>query len=411
MHFKINMEPLSSFAISFAAGIAFDLWSKSQGTVEKEIKKSFNDALCDWCTNDLIRNAEELELKKDFEKRINKTADNSSYICPTKFQKFYEFFEKRLSQNQVAFNYVSSIRDVERYNHEICILNSVKSDTTQIEKKVTDILNILEKKPKTIKQRTQPISVRRVLFNNYSKESEDYYISRKIDDVVLNFLKTGNMWIYGMSGIGKTAIINRNLIQNNIEFIYCDFSPIEITCSDSVIEEINLSITEKYGLLPIKKTDNKIKNACELLTQIESKDIVIVVDEISIDDNLLLKKVTDSIVKLITHYCNTANSTSLRFIISTINKPCFEKSQKNKANEHFEFLEIDSWDDDLERLLILILQSLDCEIDQFCISVIISNSCNSPRLLKKIVRKIYTLKKFDLESVTLISETLRKEHF
>ncbi len=39
------MEALSSFAISIAAGIALEIFNKSQETVEKEIKEAFKKAL------------------------------------------------------------------------------------------------------------------------------------------------------------------------------------------------------------------------------------------------------------------------------------------------------------------------------------------------------------------------------
>lgn len=411
------IEPISSFAISCAAGIALNIWSKSQQTVDKEVKKAFEQALKDWCPNTGIRESKKEELKKNFlEIAYKPESFSEDYKCYGEFEKFYISFEKRLVQFQVAYNYISSIQDSERYKAEIKILSEVSLKVNDTNDKVTEILGLVkternivegEKQPK--KKVQQPI--RKVLFNNYTKEVEEFYFKRNIDDHFRKSLESGNLWIYGFSGIGKTALINRNLLHDSIEYVYCDFSPIDISSSQDVLNEIILTITEKYNVRSEYSSDNLIKKTCDLLSKIETKEIVIVIDELSIDNSSLLKEITEQLVKLLNHHCNKSSCSCLRFIASTINEPTFDKAFSGKAMEYFEIIEIENWNGDLEKLLTLLENSLCIGIDEEMQSIILRNSKSSPRLLKKILRKLNSLDSISPVIVQEVSETAKKEHF
>jgi len=411
------IEPISSFAISCAAGIALNIWSKSQQTVDKEVKKAFEQALKDWCPNIDIREYRKEELKKNFlEIAYKPECFSEDYKCYGEFEKFYIFFEKRLVQFQVAYNYISSIQDSKRYKAEIEILLEVKLTVNDTNDKVTEILGLVKtgrnkvEEAKQLKKATkQP--VRKVLFNNYTKDVEEFYFERKIDDHFKNSLESSNLWIYGFSGIGKTTLINRNLINDSIEYVYCDFSPIDLSSSQDVLNEIILTITEKYNVSSDYTSDNLIKKTCDLLSKIDTKEIVIVIDELSISNASLFKEITEQLVKLLNHHCNKSGCSCLRFIASTISEPTFDKAFAGKAMEYFEIIEIEPWNGDLEKLLALLENSLCIGIDEEMQSIILQNSKSSPRLLKKILRKLYSLEVISPAIVQEVSETAKKEHF
>lgn len=411
------IEPISSFAISYAAGIALNIWSKSQQTVDKEVKKAFDLALKDWCPNIDIREYRKDELKNNF-LEIAYEPENFSmdFKCYGEFDEFYVFFEKHLVQFQVAYNYISSIQDAKRYKEEIKILSEVKVTVNDTNEKVTEILDLvktggkkIEEEKQTKKTIKQP--VRKVLFNNYTKDVEAFYFERKIDGHFRNSLESGNLWVYGFSGIGKTALINRNLIHDSIEYVYCDFSPIDLSSPQDVLNEIILTISEKYNISSEYTSDNLIKKTCDLLSKIDTKEIVIVIDELSIGDASLLKEITEQLVKLLNYHCNKSRCSRLRFIASTISEPAFDKSFAGKALEYFEIIEIEDWNGDLERLLALLESSLCIGIDKEMQSIILQNSKSSPRILKKILRKLNSLETLSLAKVQEVSETARKEHF
>ncbi|MDZ7817410.1 MAG: hypothetical protein U5K55_01840 [Aliarcobacter sp.] len=87
-----------------------------------------------------------------------------------------------------------------------------------------------------------------VLFNNYSNEVEDYYAERTQDITFNETLLISNIWLSGESGKGKTALINRNLSKNGIEYIYCDLSPITIMDENDILEEIICTLEENFNL-------------------------------------------------------------------------------------------------------------------------------------------------------------------
>jgi len=411
------IEPISSFAISCAAGIALNIWSKSQQTVDKEVKKAFEQALKDWCPNSDIREYRKEELKKNFLKIAYKPESFSEdYKCYGEYEKFYIFFDKQLVQFQVAYNYISSIQDSERYKTEINILSEVRLTVSDTNEKVTEILDLVKTKKNKIelnKEKKKIIKqpVRKVLFNNYTRDVEEFYFERKIDEHFRNSLESGNLWIYGFSGIGKTALINRNLIHDSIEYVYCDFSPIDISSSQDVLNEIILTIIEKYNINSEYTSDNLIKKTCDLLSKIETKEMVIVIDELSINDSSMLKEITEQLVKLLNHHCNKSKCSCLRFIASTISEPTFDKAFVGKAMEYFEIIEIENWNGDLEKLLAMLENSLCIGIDEEMQSIILKNSKSSPRLLKKILRKLNSLDTISPSIVQEISEKARKEHF
>ena len=411
------IEPISSFAISCAAGIALNIWSKSQQTVDKEVKKAFEQALKDWCPNSDIRENRKEKLKKNFlEIAYNPESFSEDYKCYGEYEKFYIIFDKRLVQFQVAYNYISSIQDSERYKAEIKILSEVRLTVNDTNDKVTEILDLVKTGKNKIEVNKEPKKiikqpVRKVLFNNYTEDVEEFYFERKIDHHFRKSLESGNLWIYGFSGIGKTALINRNLIHDSVEYVYCDFSPIDISSSQDVLNEIILTITEKYNVYSEYTSDNLIKKTCDLLSKIETKEIVIVIDELSINNSSMLKEITEQLVKLLNYHCNKSSCSCLRFIASTISEPTFDKAFAGKAMEYFEIIEIENWNGDLEKLFVMLENSLCIGIDEEMQSIILQNSKFSPRLLKKILRKLNSLDTISLSIVQEVSETARKEHF
>lgn len=411
------MDPISSFAISYAAGIALDLWNISQQTVDKEIKKAFNEALKDWCPNSQIRVQKKNELKKEFLIIAYKPESFSEdYRCYGEYEKFYILFDKRISQHQVAYNHIKSIQDSARYRNEIAMLSNVSSVVKDTNEKVTQLLDKAKTESEiaidSVKVSTRSkVNSRKVLFNNYTKDVEPFYHKRNIDNQVVSSLASGNIWLYGSSGIGKTALINRNLIQNSIEYVYCDFSPIEISSAQDVLEEIILIVSEKYNIISENNAKNKIKRTCDILSKIDSKEIVIVIDELSIKDSILLKDITEQLIKLLNHHYNKSNETAIRFIASTIGEPTFDKNFVGKALEYFEFIEMANWNGDLEKLLTLLYTALGLTLNDEMKELIIQNSKSSPRLLKKILRKLYSYESLNQSIVQVESEKIRKEHF
>lgn len=230
------------------------------------------------------------------------------------------------------------------------------------------------------------VQISDVLFNNYISKNEPYYIPREEDSKFNKSLEINNIWLFGKSGVGKTALINRNLMQNSIEFCFCDLSPVTITKANDVLEEILFTIEEKFTV--DRNTDelNIVKQITQLLCKTASRYTVIVIDELSVEDETL-REIAISLIQLVSHYGNNSNENRLKFVVSTILDPKKIIKNKSKASDHFQYICCDSWSEYASHLFDILCDSLRLEIDASK-ELIISSSNNSPRIMKLIFKKL-----------------------
>lgn len=137
------MEALSSFAISIAAGKALEVYNKSQGTVEKEIKKAFEKALKQWTPNTSIR----IDFREALRSKLERNVTTPEAImdlqssAEDKFEKdFYIEFEKAIAEFTTAFNYLKEVKDLERFKAEIEKLTNIQKIVEDTNKKVGQLL-------------------------------------------------------------------------------------------------------------------------------------------------------------------------------------------------------------------------------------------------------------------------------
>ena len=230
-----------------------------------------------------------------------------------------------------------------------------------------------------------------VLFNNYSKKNEAYYFERNIDSEFINSLKLNNLWVFGGSGFGKTALVNRNLTNNEIDYCYCDLSPITITSSEDVLEEILCKIEDKFAKERNVVEKNKIKQISQILCNSGTTKITIVIDELSVNDNSILKNIANDLLHLVTHFCNISENEDMKFVVSTISNPKDIVENKSKASEHFQYLNCDDWNNYIDGLFEILNSSLGINLSEKFKIKILDSSQNSPRILKSIFRKILSL--------------------
>lgn len=278
--------------------------------------------------------------------------------------------------------------------------------------KIEDSLKIAEiydaVVPKKINIIKKDVSPKMVLFNNYSKQCDPFYYERKIDKEFVNALKINNIWVFGNSGIGKTALVNRNLTKNDIEYCFCDLSPITIINSDQVIEEILCKVEEKFNIERTSTVDNNIKQLTQLLCQAGKKEIIIVIDELAVKDSNVLKDIATKLLNLVVHYCNSQNEDSLKFVVSTISNPKDIVQNNSKASEHFQYIDCNDWKEDIGHLFDILSSSLNIDLELHK-KDILESCANSPRILKSIFRKIIVLDNLNSDSIISAIKTTTSE--
>ncbi len=291
---------------------------------------------------------------------------------------------------------IDIFKELKLYNQVFKIEDSIK---------IAEIHNAIIKKTVDIPNCTNPNTV---LFNNYTTKNEDYYLQRKNDISFNQSLEISNIWLFGKSGVGKTALVNRNLKQGKIKYCFCDLSPISINNSDDVLNEILATIEDEFNLERNPKENNKLKQISQILCQVGSNRIVIVIDELSVNDETIYKNIASDFVKLITHFTNKSNQDELKFVVSTISNPVDIIENKSKASDFFQFICCDSWEEYIEELYEILCTSLNLTLKKSK-QTIIENSKNSPRILKNIFRKIIVFNDTSSESISIaIKKTLEE---
>jgi len=201
-------EILTSFAISVAANIACSFATSNIVSVDKEIKGAFEDALKKWAPNASIRDHERVILNRSL-KNILENPFGLEQLNP-EIKEFIKFFNKSLAKHQVAFNYLSGIKD-EKYFKEI--LNGVENIST----KVNDIHDII------YQAKYYPFISWKEFCERKSNQTE-FISNNKIEEVKkLLRSESDSIRLLGLSGLGKTRILCE-AFKDTTEFplYYCD---------------------------------------------------------------------------------------------------------------------------------------------------------------------------------------------
>ncbi|MDO8897296.1 MAG: hypothetical protein Q7V19_06570, partial [Bacteroidales bacterium] len=146
------MEPLSSFAISLAAGIAIEYYNQSQGSVKIELQKAFKKALKLWCKNPFIRRKRRRELESKIHELLSKPEQIADFQTQnSELTSFYKKYEEAIAQYSSAYNYIKEIKDLQRFREQISLLSNIKATVEDTNKKFTEYIeNNLPQKSKIL---------------------------------------------------------------------------------------------------------------------------------------------------------------------------------------------------------------------------------------------------------------------
>lgn len=271
-------------------------------------------------------------------------------------------------------------------------------------KVLKEFLVIHDKSPKNKgKKKKNP------LFQAFSYSNESFYYNREVDNTFTSILDGSNVWVYGDKGVGKTTLIQRNIIKKECILYYIDLSSYKDITTESLLEEIYSEVLyritgEFADLRRGLPQQDIVKNICHnLLLLGEDEMHCIVVDEYHDNCPEMLDEIIGTATAIANTYKNSnfKSAGNVRFVFSSL---IFRK-QKNsiiasRFSENFCVLHMPKWqDNDLEMLLELINDNLDIELNNDQISEIILYSSGTPRELKRILKSIY----FQLDNISKFS--------
>ncbi|HCE2475728.1 TPA: ATP-binding protein [Vibrio parahaemolyticus] len=288
------------------------------------------------------------------------------------------------------------------------VINRLDSVTSHLPeaKPFNDLLN-----PHCVKQGESRPNLKHVCFVNYTEQSRDYYCERACDvEFNTNVTDNMNIWLYGKSGTGKTALVTRNLKHNQANHIPCDLEPITIKTCDCIFRGIVEDISQH---MDVEDTPDKldVKSIYNFLVDCDLEDdTVISIDEMSCSCPEVIDEFCQKAMALIRYYQKKEPNKRIVFVISSIFHPKEHGCNNGKLVESFEFVCSDEWETEIEHLFNIqntALGGLICEEGK----EIVLKECKSlPRLLTKIIHTIYRGKNFSLELVLEIANRVATEH-
>lgn len=309
----------------------------------------------------------EYGLDTDFIKVIN----GNELMHLLKLNNLYEtvFNVKHLLQIEETNNLVKNIS-----NHLFSTPPSYSSNNDRVEYDINLIKNI---------------------FNiAYNHKYEEYYVEREIDSYLKFYLKYHkNIWIFGESGCGKTTTMTRTLTTESYSFHYCYLtSVISANSVNTIFDEIVSDTIEKFNIViseSILKSDNVVKKLVQVLNKVNSigNRPIIYIDELSFSGEEVFLDFVNSIIALSRNYTESnQGEKEIKFVISTIQNPKNFCSNRAKAFENFQFIEVELWNNnELELLLNNVTVKLNIHIDKKEINQILNFVKGSPRKLKNIL--------------------------
>jgi len=269
-----------------------------------------------------------------------------------------------------------------------------------------DIINPTQKRTENPKA-----PLKDVCFVNYTERSKDYYCERACDsEFNANLDDNMNTWLYGDSGTGKTALLTRTMRERNVSHIACDLEPVTIESSDSIFQGIIDDITQ-FVEIDDRPASLDVKSICEFLQKCKLKDdTVITIDEMSCSSPEIIKAFCQKTMNLVRHYQKLEPSKNIIFVISSIFNPKQHGCSPGKLIESFELICLNDWSDDIEKLFNTQNTALGSMIEQDGKRIILDKCENLPRLLTKMVQKIYRSEDFSLTSVSKMVDRVISEY-
>lgn len=244
-----------------------------------------------------------------------------------------------------------------------------------------------------------------VFFYQYRTEVEQYYLERKIDKQIEMLLKTGNFWLYGQSGVGKSVLITRALSKIDAKPLLCDLSRLV----GRPVDQIFYYIYEKICMLTKETIDTSLKSFEQISLAIfgvvrkhyANKTLFIRLEEIPIDFNtpqfqIFVEKLYSLMISGDLHLANSR----IAIIVSTIESPIpMINKWQAKISTRVKFKEMPQWEmDDCKDLIKMLSDITMLSWDEnYNIETFINDMKFNPSRIKKCLSDIVSM---ELHSVS-----------
>lgn len=253
---------------------------------------------------------------------------------------------------------------------------------------------------------TNAYEINEVLFELYDLSKDPYYIKRNEDSTFINTMNHYCIWVYGISGCGKSNLITYNIIKSDIQYIQVNLASCIGVSIESFFNEILYDLSAKIeGVSSTIQPKSFIDCTKSILKLLESnylsKHLVIFIEEIPIESGESYKEFAHRIYSLLVSKALIPGLENIKFILSSIQDPTtYIQSYNQKIHQQLKFIKLDNWNvNDVIKLFELINDKFKFEFDQQIKDEIISKSKRSPRFVKKFFRNLLSLNNKDIVTI------------
>lgn len=252
--------------------------------------------------------------------------------------------------------------------------------------------------PKAILSKTSPvINLQKIqrdsnpLFDIYEPIDEPYYLKRDLDILLGNDCQLFSVWLYGASGVGKTAATRRRVFRDGKNPIQIYIGAMSETNVDHIalLNEIYYTVCDVVGVdFQQYKSPHKIveKIGSMLVKKGVDSGVILVVDEIPlvVNPEVEIPRFLRAIINIISYVKRESGITHACVLLSSIFDPCAHLEDHDmKIREHVKFVMCETWSDGEISNLIEILENnlkLHTSVDFRCGLLKMANG--SPRRIK-----------------------------
>jgi hypothetical protein len=223
-----------------------------------------------------------------------------------------------------------------------------------------------------------------VLFDVYRPELDRFYIERREDRILRSYITRQNIWLFGPSGLGKTAALTRCLTQSS------SFRLISLGhYAGCTVKELFVALHEALGGTQSKELvewtwPKLIEALCDEINALCSSGLRwIFVEEMPLGDSQELSEFLARLSSLLILQSKSRSFESISFAFSSINDPRLDVRDLHRVSQILKVIRFSEWRHaDLEKLMQMILNEISVELSPLDQGAILAASGMSPRFMK-----------------------------
>lgn len=251
-----------------------------------------------------------------------------------------------------------------------------------------------------------------VLFEIYKKEYEPFFLKRDVDVAVESYLSCHSLWIYGISGVGKSTSILHALLTKGNEPLLINMAGIG---ANSSLEEIFVWIYNEVALF-LHETDiaPSVYQLCarKIVSLLDKhyahRSVYVLVEEIPFEGESF-KTFVNSFSSLVVSNNLSGITADVHFVLSSIENPTLHLLPNlMKIKSMVKFLEFVPWThDECANLINLIRSNISVPTVKNTDELIAK--CNLlPRHIKYVFRESYQMSNSNELDAEIVDEMLRR---